>query len=111
MFGPLSWLNPGGLRAPPLLTQILLDQIEEAQLGLAFHWEEKVYQVEYGTGQLSVSPSDLRATAWPAPGGGVRVALGFDVSPHRQIAHSVLAIVGGILGAIAGLIIAPPEAG
>jgi hypothetical protein len=63
MFGPLSWLNPGGLRAPPLLTQILLDQIEEAQLGLAFHWEEKVYQVEYGTGQLSVSPSDLRRFA------------------------------------------------
>jgi hypothetical protein len=34
----------------------------------------------------------------------------FDVSPYKQIAHSMLALVAGTLGAIAGRIIAPREA-
>jgi hypothetical protein len=110
-FGPWAWVNPDGLRPPPLVTRLLLDQIQEANPGLASHWEVKRDEVNWNgrMSQLSFGPAD--ATIRPSPtGGGLNLHLVIDVSPYKQIAHSVLALLAGTLGAIAGRIVAPREA-
>ncbi len=111
-FGPWAWINPDGLRPPPLVTGMLLDQIQNAKLGLASNWEDRRDEI-YLNGrlnQLSFGPAD--ATLWPPPSGqssGLTMYLVFDVSPYKQIAHSMLALVVGTLGAIVGRIVAPRE--
>ena len=40
-FGPWAWINPDGLRPPPLVTRMLLDQVQKAKLGLAPNWEDR----------------------------------------------------------------------
>jgi hypothetical protein len=113
-FGPWPWVNPDGLRPPPLVTRMLLSQIRESKVGPAANW------VDIGVGnnwrnpgqQLTFGAADL--TIVPPPSGGPGTSwsmyIAFDVSPYKQIAHSMLALVAGTLGAMAGRITAPRDA-
>jgi hypothetical protein len=112
-FGPWPWVNSDGLRPPPLVTRLLLDQLRERKLGPASNWEDRrdeVYPFTQPNHQLSFGPADLAVMPKRALGGWPSRYFVFDVSPYKQIAHSLLAFVVGALGAIAGRIIAPPEA-
>jgi hypothetical protein len=112
VFGPWPWVNPDGLRPPRLVTWLLLDQIRESKLEPASIWEDKRDEVGLNSQpnqQLSFGPADLTLMP-PRTVGRPSKYLVFDVSPYKQIAHSVLAFIVGTLGAMAGRIIAPPEA-
>src|SRR5262249_20386454 len=39
-FGPWPWVNPDGLRPPPLVTRMLLGQIREIKHGPAANWQD-----------------------------------------------------------------------
>jgi hypothetical protein len=113
-FGPWPWTNPDGLRPPPLVTRVLLDQLRESEVGPASDWKDIRFEAQwYGTFQhLATCPADL--TFVPPPAGSVQtpsLSLLFDISPYKQIAHSVMALVAGVLGAIAGRIITPRQTG
>jgi hypothetical protein len=113
VFGPWPWVNSDGLRPAPLVTRLLLDQLRERKLGPASNWEDRrdeIGQHDQPNQQLSFGPDDLAIRPSPSPGGRPSKNLVFDVSPYKQIAHSVLAFVVGALGAIAGRLLAPPEA-
>jgi hypothetical protein len=113
-FGPWAWVNPDGLRPPPLVTRMLLAHVRESKVGPVANWPEIRLDASWynHAQQLAYGPADL--TIMPPPS-GVPVSPGslylvFDVSPYKQIAHSVLALLAGTLGAIAGRIVAPREA-
>jgi hypothetical protein len=114
-FGPWPWINADGLRPPPLLTRILLDKFRESKVGPAANWAEMRIETDWRgySQQLTFGPADLTIIP-PTTGGPVTVAqsmyLVFDASLYKQIAHSMLTLVAGTLGAIAGRIIAPREA-
>jgi hypothetical protein len=112
-FGPWAWVNRDGLRPPPLVTRMLLDRIRESQVGPAADWEV----ISFGMGlpsttlRVTLSPADL--TNARSPSGSLSIGsmyVPYDVSPYKQIAHSMLALVVGTLGAIVGRIMAPREA-
>ena len=112
-FGSWAWLNPDGLRPPPLVTRMLLDQIKESKLGLASNWEDRRDTINWNgrLTQLSFGPADAALVPLPSgQGSGLNMYLVFDISPYKQIAHSMLALVAATLGAIAGRIIAAREA-
>src|SRR5262245_56436953 len=111
-FGPWAWINPDGLRPPSLVTRMLLDQIKEAKLGLASNWEDRRDTINWNgrLTQLSFGPADAALVPPPSgQGSGLTMYLVFDISPYKQIAHSMLALVAATLGAIAGRIIAARE--
>jgi hypothetical protein len=113
-FGPWPWINPDGLRPPPLVTRILLDRLRAGEAGLASNWKDIRLNAQwYGQfPQLASSPADL--TIVPPPSGTVTAGslnLLFDISPYKQVAHLVMALVAGVLGAIVGRIITPRQTG
>ncbi len=112
-FGPWAWVNRDGLRPPPLVTRMLLDWMQESQVGPAADW--KVISVGMGLPSsglhFTVSPADLANARSPSGSPSIgSMYVPYDVSPYKQIAHSMLALVVGTLGAIAGRIMAPREA-
>lgn len=112
-FGPWPWVNPDGLRPPPLVTRMLLGQIRESKVGPAANWNDIRLEANWQghAQQLTFGPADL--TIMPPPSGPVTpwsMYLVFDVSPYKQIAHSILALIAGTLGAIAGRVMAPRKA-
>jgi hypothetical protein len=112
-FGPSPWFNPDGLRPPPLITRMLLDRIRESKVELASNWKDTRLDTQwYGQfQQLASSPADLTVIRQPSGQVGTwSLRLVFDVSAYKQIFHSVLALVAGTLGAIAGRMITPREA-
>jgi hypothetical protein len=113
-FGPSAWINPDGLRPPTLVTRILLDRIRESQLGPAANW--KVISVGISLPntvvQIASSPADLtNPQSSTGPLNIWSLYIPYEVSPYKQIAHSMLALVVGTLGAVAGRILVAREAG
>lgn len=111
-FGPWAWVNPDGLRPPPLATRMLLDRIRESQVEPDANWKVISLGMSYGNAgmQLTFSPADLTNARSPSGSLSFRsMYVPYDVSPYKQIAHSMLALVAGTLGAIAGRIMAPRE--
>ena len=113
VFGPWHGTNPDGLRPPPLVTRPLLEWIRECNGGPGSNWDVvrldeswpgPVQQLTFGPADLTLVPPRSR----PVPTWSLRIVV--DVSPYKQIAHSMLALVAGALGAIAGRRIAPREA-
>jgi hypothetical protein len=113
-FGPWPWVNPDGLRPPPLVTRMLLGQIREIKDGPAANWQDIRLEMNWQSSAplITFDPADLTIMP-PSSGGAVTpwsLYLVLDVSPYKQIAHTMLALVAGALGAIVGRIIAPREA-
>jgi hypothetical protein len=111
-FGPWASVNPDGLRPPSLITRILLDRIRESQVGLAANWQVVSIELPMRSEgqQLAFSPASLTNDL---ASGGLYVNhlyVPYDVSRYKQIAHSMLILVAGTLGAIVGRIVAIREA-
>jgi hypothetical protein len=96
------------------VTRILLDRIRESQLGPAANW--KVISVGISLPntvvQIASSPADLtNPQSSTGPLNIWSLYIPYEVSPYKQIAHSMLALVVGTLGAVAGRILVAREAG
>lgn len=109
-FGPWAWFNSEGLRPPPLITRLLLGHLREREPGLADRWQS------HGTGiaissndvHFSVGPADTAVFASPGtPISFYNTVVPFDYSPYKQIAHSIIALIAGGLGAVTGRLLAP----
>lgn len=105
-FGPWNWVNPGGLRPPPLVTVVLLDQLERSGAGPTANWVEQrrtVTNIPWES--MNFGPADMAPV--PEPGANrLQLIVAWDISPHKQIAHSLCGLTAAVIGALAGYLIA-----
>jgi hypothetical protein len=106
VFSPSAWINSDRLRPPALVTVLLLDWARSSKLGASSRWEEMRDEVPGHINSLSFGPADLSAKLMPPGGRGTNVAeyVAFDVSPYKQIAHTLMSLTFGVVGSIASLI-------
>jgi hypothetical protein len=111
-FGPWVWFNRDGLRPPPLVTGMLLDRIQETQVGPTADWKGISYGILLSSTRLQQTVRWADLANAPAPTGSLSVGsmyVPYDVSPYKQIAHSMLALLAGALGIFISRIVAPRE--
>ena len=109
-FGPWPWLNNDGLRPPPILTTALLEKLKEDGGPVSKNWETLAASQRLDPSGPSPGPADLtiRSQGVTEVATGKRsiqafVVVRLDISPYKQIAHSIGTILSAALGAWLGL--------
>jgi hypothetical protein len=104
-FCPWTWLNPDGLRPPRLVTAVLLQRLHNAKIGPAKEWVEVRDTQPWQTTNLVFGPDDITPEL-PPSGTRLLSRVVYDISPFKQVAHSILALCAAGFGATLGLLVA-----
>ncbi|SIO27235.1 hypothetical protein SAMN05444166_3380 [Singulisphaera sp. GP187] len=103
-FGACPRINNEGLRPPPLLVTVLLNKLKSDGYLVAKDWTVAAVILPQNSSQLSVSPNEYEVNVAIAPPRNTFLTytdLKFDVSPYKQISHSIgsllFAAIGGLL--------------